>query len=51
MQVETYKTHCGKLSTYGKKHMRAFANMCNAGVGQSQFSKVVSQVCSNNNLI
>ncbi|XP_057524187.1 vacuolar-processing enzyme gamma-isozyme-like [Amaranthus tricolor] len=48
--VETYKTHCGKLSTYGKKHMREFANMCNAGVDQSQFSKVVSQVCSNNNL-
>ncbi|XP_021849603.2 vacuolar-processing enzyme gamma-isozyme [Spinacia oleracea] len=43
--VETYKTHCGVLSTYGKKHMRAFANMCNDGVQQAQLAKVASQVC------
>lgn len=43
--VETYKTHCGALSTYGKKHMRAFANMCNSGVQQAQLAKVASQVC------
>ncbi|CAO2823711.1 unnamed protein product [Amaranthus hypochondriacus] len=45
--VGTYKTHCGQLSTYGKKHMRAFANMCNAGVQQAQLAKVLSQVCVN----
>lgn len=43
--VETYKTHCGALSTYGKKHMRAFATMCNAGIQQSQLARVASQVC------
>ncbi|KAL2940186.1 Vacuolar-processing enzyme alpha-isozyme [Bienertia sinuspersici] len=47
--VETYKTHCGRLSTYGKKHMRAFANMCNAGVQQPQLAKVASQLCGNTN--
>ncbi|XP_057524188.1 vacuolar-processing enzyme-like [Amaranthus tricolor] len=41
----TYKTHCGQLSTYGKKHMRAFANMCNAGIQPSQLAKVASQLC------
>ncbi|KMT17972.1 hypothetical protein BVRB_2g033180 [Beta vulgaris subsp. vulgaris] len=46
--VDTYKTHCGPLSTYGKKHMRAFANMCNAGVQQAQLAKVASQLCGNN---
>lgn len=43
--VETYKIHCGTLSTYGKKHMRVFAKLCNAGVHQSQVAKVTSQVC------
>ncbi|XP_048495118.1 vacuolar-processing enzyme gamma-isozyme [Beta vulgaris subsp. vulgaris] len=46
--VDTYKTHCEPLSTYGKKHMRAFANMCNAGVQQAQLAKVASQLCGNN---
>lgn len=44
----TYKTHCGALSTYGKKYMRAFANMCNAGIQISQLAKVASQLCRNN---
>ncbi|KAL9230371.1 hypothetical protein vseg_005733 [Gypsophila vaccaria] len=45
--VETYKSYCGPLSTYGKKHMRAFANVCNAGVQQQQLAKVTSHICGN----
>ncbi|KAL9230372.1 hypothetical protein vseg_005734 [Gypsophila vaccaria] len=45
--VETYKSYCGPLSTYGKKHMRAFANVCNAGVQQQQMAKVTSHICGN----
>lgn len=43
--VGTYKSYCGPLSTYGKKHMRAFANMCNAGIQIDQMTKVASQIC------
>ncbi|KAK9742043.1 hypothetical protein RND81_03G144900 [Saponaria officinalis] len=45
--VKTYKSYCGPLSTYGKKHMRAFANVCNAGVQQEQLAKAASQICGN----
>ncbi|XP_074286945.1 vacuolar-processing enzyme-like [Silene latifolia] len=47
--VATYKSYCGALSTYGKKHMRAFANVCNAGVQQEEMAKVTSQICANKN--
>ncbi|KAH9617701.1 hypothetical protein KSS87_018472 [Heliosperma pusillum] len=42
--VTTYKSNCGALTTYGKKHMRAFANVCNAGVQQEEMAKVTSQI-------
>lgn len=45
--VETYKSYCGPLSTYGKKHLRAFANVCNAGVQQEQLAKATSHICGN----
>ncbi|KAH9626253.1 hypothetical protein KSS87_017210 [Heliosperma pusillum] len=45
--VTTYKSNCGALTTYGKKHMRAFANVCNAGVQQEEMAKVTSQICGN----
>uniref|UniRef100_A0ACD5ZAB0 Uncharacterized protein n=1 Tax=Avena sativa TaxID=4498 RepID=A0ACD5ZAB0_AVESA len=31
--VRAFEEHCGLLGQYGMKHMRAFANICNAGVG------------------
>lgn len=43
--VGTYEEHCGRLSTYGKKHMRVFANMCNAGVHKPQLVEAASLVC------
>ncbi|GAB4854414.1 hypothetical protein Ancab_023000 [Ancistrocladus abbreviatus] len=29
-KVKVYTSHCGPLSTYGNKYMRAFSNICNA---------------------
>lgn len=43
--VGTYEEYCGRLSTYGKKHMRAIANMCNAGVHKPQLAQASSLVC------
>ncbi|TVU20154.1 hypothetical protein EJB05_36351, partial [Eragrostis curvula] len=44
--VRTYEGHCGSLGQYGIKHMRAFANICNAGVAAEDVAKVAAQVCA-----
>jgi legumain len=44
--VRSFEEQCGALGQYGMKHMRAFANMCNAGVGADAMSKLASQACS-----
>ncbi|WJX81299.1 legumain [Trifolium repens] len=43
--IKTYESHCGKLSSYGRKYSRVFANMCNAGVSQKQMVTATSQIC------
>jgi len=44
--VRTFELHCGSLMDYGMRHMRAFANICNAGVKASVFAEVSSSVCA-----
>ncbi|CAM0952711.1 unnamed protein product [Alopecurus aequalis] len=44
--VRSFEKQCGTLTKYGMKHTRAFANMCNAGVGAEAMSKIASQACS-----
>lgn len=44
--VRTFETHCGSLAQYGMKHMRSFANICNAGVRTETMAKVASQACT-----
>jgi len=46
--VRAYERHCGPLAQYGMKHMRAFANICNANarVGEDAMAKVASQACA-----
>ncbi|TVU50416.1 hypothetical protein EJB05_01787, partial [Eragrostis curvula] len=44
--VRTYEAHCGSLGQYGMKHMRAFANICNAGVDTEDVAKVAAHACS-----
>ncbi|KAG2663470.1 hypothetical protein I3760_16G031000 [Carya illinoinensis] len=43
--VRTFETHCGSLSQYGMKHMRAFANICNAGILKEQMADASAQAC------
>lgn len=49
--VKTYEECCGSLKTYGKKYMRAFANICNAGVPIHRLAEIATQVCSSKKLI
>jgi legumain len=44
--VRTFETHCGSLSQYGMKHMRSFANICNAGIPNEQMVEASAQACS-----
>ncbi|CAN6327027.1 unnamed protein product [Urochloa humidicola] len=44
--VRAYEAQCGALAQYGLKHMRSFANICNAGVGEDAMAKVAAQACA-----
>jgi legumain len=44
--VRAYERSCGPLGQYGMKHMRGFANICNAGVGEDGMAKVASEACA-----
>ncbi|CAL5191778.1 unnamed protein product [Lathyrus oleraceus] len=43
--IKTYEGHCSTLSNYGRKYLRAFANMCNAGISVKQMVAAASQAC------
>lgn len=43
--VRTFEASCGALTQYGMKHMRAFANLCNAGVDPAKMAVAASQAC------
>ncbi|XLU21381.1 hypothetical protein S245_057447, partial [Arachis hypogaea] len=43
--VRTFETHCGSLSQYGMKHMRTFANICDAGIHKDQMDEATAQAC------
>ncbi|KAJ7944780.1 Vacuolar-processing enzyme [Quillaja saponaria] len=44
--VRVFETHCGSLTQYGMKHMRAFANICNNGVSQAAMEEACMAACS-----
>ncbi|XP_010437829.1 PREDICTED: vacuolar-processing enzyme gamma-isozyme [Camelina sativa] len=44
--VRAFERHCGSLSQYGMKHMRSFANICNAGIQMEQMEEAASQACT-----
>ncbi|KAJ0106591.1 hypothetical protein Patl1_18823 [Pistacia atlantica] len=44
--VRVFETHCGSLTQYGMKHMRAFANICNSGVSQGSMEEACEATCS-----
>ncbi|KAF9689474.1 hypothetical protein SADUNF_Sadunf01G0095900 [Salix dunnii] len=44
--VRLFETHCGSLTQYGMKHMRAFANICNGGVSLASMEEACVTACS-----
>uniref|UniRef100_A0A0D9WKJ4 Legumain prodomain domain-containing protein n=1 Tax=Leersia perrieri TaxID=77586 RepID=A0A0D9WKJ4_9ORYZ len=44
--VRAYEMHCGSLGQYGMRHMRSFADVCNAGVQHHQMAEAASQACT-----
>ncbi|KAG7029275.1 hypothetical protein SDJN02_07613 [Cucurbita argyrosperma subsp. argyrosperma] len=43
--VRSFEARCGSLSQYGMKHMRSFANLCNAGISKEQMAEASAQAC------
>uniref|UniRef100_A0A453GVZ7 Legumain prodomain domain-containing protein n=1 Tax=Aegilops tauschii subsp. strangulata TaxID=200361 RepID=A0A453GVZ7_AEGTS len=44
--VRAFESQCGSLAQYGMKHMRSFANICNAGILPEAMVKMAAQMCS-----
>ncbi|AAF19550.1 F23N19.7 [Arabidopsis thaliana] len=43
--VRVFEEHCGSLTQYGMKHMRAFANVCNNGVSKELMEEASTAAC------
>ncbi|OIT37385.1 vacuolar-processing enzyme beta-isozyme, partial [Nicotiana attenuata] len=43
--VRLFELHCGSLTQYGMKHMRAFANICNNGVSRDAMEEAFMAAC------
>ncbi|KAK3434556.1 hypothetical protein EUGRSUZ_D02025 [Eucalyptus grandis] len=44
--VRVFETHCGSLTQYGMKHMRAFANICNSRVTRESMEEACASACA-----
>ncbi|CAN4076870.1 unnamed protein product [Withania somnifera] len=44
--VRIFEAHCGRLTPYGRKHVRGIANICNAGITNEQMAVTSTQACS-----
>ncbi|RWW20735.1 hypothetical protein GW17_00015142 [Ensete ventricosum] len=47
--VRVFESHCGSLTQFGMKHMRAFANICNGGISREAMEEASVSVCGNYN--
>nr|CAB3447373.1 unnamed protein product [Digitaria exilis] len=47
--VRIFESHCGSLTQYGMKHMRAFANICNSGAPVTAMKQASISACGNYN--
>ncbi|WOL07569.1 hypothetical protein Cni_G16313 [Canna indica] len=45
--VLVFESHCGSLTQYGMKHMRAFANLCNRGISKELLEEASVNSCRN----
>ncbi|KAL1568969.1 legumain [Salvia divinorum] len=43
--VRVFEAQCGPLAQYGMRHMRSFANICNAGVSVSRMEEACMAAC------
>nr|GMC77567.1 Vacuolar-processing enzyme [Ipomoea batatas] len=43
--VKIFEEHCGALGEYGRKHMRAFANICNNAISLAAMGKASMAAC------
>ncbi|KAF7031041.1 LOW QUALITY PROTEIN: hypothetical protein CFC21_042427 [Triticum aestivum] len=48
MMVRDFESRCGSLTQYGTKHMRAFTNICNNGVSETEKEASISACGSYN---
>ncbi|GJM85672.1 hypothetical protein PR202_ga02145 [Eleusine coracana subsp. coracana] len=47
--VRIFESHCGSLTQYGMKHMRAFANICNNGTPDTAMKQASISACGSYN--
>ncbi|CAN4127570.1 unnamed protein product [Withania somnifera] len=48
--VRLFEAHCGSLTQYGMKHMRAFANICNNGVSRDAMEEAFMVACNGHSI-
>ncbi|XP_015084025.1 vacuolar-processing enzyme-like [Solanum pennellii] len=44
--VKIFEAHCGRLTTYGRRHLRGIANICNAEITNEKMVSMSAQACS-----
>uniref|UniRef100_A0A3Q7IJQ2 Legumain prodomain domain-containing protein n=1 Tax=Solanum lycopersicum TaxID=4081 RepID=A0A3Q7IJQ2_SOLLC len=44
--VKIFEAHCGRLTVYGRKHVRSIAKICNAGITSEKMDAMSAQACS-----
>ncbi|KAH0645109.1 hypothetical protein KY284_032993 [Solanum tuberosum] len=44
--VKIFEVECGRLTAYGRKHVRGIANICNAGITSEKMAAMSAQACS-----
>jgi hypothetical protein len=49
VQVRIFESHCGSLTQYGMKHMRAFGNICNSGTADTAMKQASISACGSYN--
>lgn len=47
--VRIFESHCGSLTQYGMRHMRAFANICNSGTPGASMKRASMGACGGYN--
>ena len=48
--MRVFESQCGSLTQYGTKHMRAFTNICNNGVSETEMKEASISACDSYNI-